>query len=81
MSCLFHGLDVLVSLICITYSRPGIRRIHDKNYRYSIENAMNQFKVMDVAAEWALINVDPYALYPSRMGAAPWDVCPFMPCG
>ena len=30
-----------------------------------------------VAAEWALIDVDPYALTPSRMGA-PWDVCPFM---
>jgi len=42
MSCLFHGLDVLVSLICVTYSRPGIRRIRDKNYRYSTENAMNQ---------------------------------------
>jgi hypothetical protein len=67
MSCLFHGLGELVSLICVTYSRPGIRRIRDKDYGSSTENAMNRVKVMDVATdlhhEWA---------------TAPWDPGPFM---
>jgi len=63
----FHGLDMPISLICVTCSRPGILRIREKNSRYSTENAMNQVKVMDVVTdlhhEWA---------------TAPWDPGPFM---
>ncbi len=67
--CLFHGSDVLASLACVTYLRPGIRCIRDKNSRpYSTENAMNQAKVMDVATDLH---------HDSRMGnctKGPWPI-------
>lgn len=56
-------------------ARPGIRFVHDKNYRYSTENAINQVRKGDGCGSG--VGVDSYATSPSRMGdcaVGPWAI-------